>query len=209
MHPGETPLPRPVLAVGLALALAFGLTAFSDPALGDYRLAPADKVRIEVFGEPALGGDFALDGRGRITLPLVGEIQASGLSAPQLQAAVADALGQGYLNQPRVAAQVLTYRPFYILGEGNRPGEYPYASDLTALQAVATAQGVGASVSATLAGLIIVSAGYSTAFLALAAIAGLGFVLYLTLMPETRGGEAASGTPDSGSGLPPAVPAAV
>ena len=141
MHPGETTLPRPVLAVGLALALAFGLTAFTDPVLGDYRLAPADKVRIEVFGEPALGGDFALDGRGSITLPLVGEIQASGLRAPQLQAAVADALGQGYLKQPRVAAQVLTYRPFYILGEVNRPGEYPYASDLTALQAVATAQG--------------------------------------------------------------------
>ena len=137
----ETTLPRPVLAVAVGLALAFGLTAFTDPALEDYRLAPADRVRIEVFGEPALGGDFALDGRGRITLPLVGEIQASGLSAPQLQAAVADALGQGYLNQPRVAAQVLTYRPFYILGEVNRPGEYPYANDLTALQAVATAQG--------------------------------------------------------------------
>jgi len=58
-----------------------------------------------------------------------------------------------------------------------------------------------------LAGLIIVSAGYSTAFLALAAIAGLGFILYLTLMPETRGGETATGTPGSGSSLPPAVPA--
>ncbi|GAW41410.1 Polysialic acid transport protein KpsD precursor [Brevundimonas sp. SH203] len=134
-------MPRPVLAAVVGLALAFGLTAFSDPTLGDYRLAPADRVRIEVFGEPALGGDFTLDGRGRITLPLIGEIQASGLSAPRLQAAVADALAKGYLNQPRVAAQVLTYRPFYILGEVNRPGEYPYAADLTALQAVATAQG--------------------------------------------------------------------
>lgn len=134
-------MPRPVLAVALGLALAFGLSAFTDPALSDYRLAPADKVRIEVFGEPALGGDFTLDGRGRIALPLIGEVQAAGLSASELQAAVADALGQGYLNQPRVAAQVLTYRPFYILGEVNRPGEYPYAGDLTALQAVATAQG--------------------------------------------------------------------
>lgn len=52
--------------------------------------------------------------------------------------------------------------------------------------AVATAQGVGASLSATLAGVIIVSAGYSAAFLSLAAIAGVGFALYLMLMPETR-----------------------
>lgn len=134
-------MPRPLLALFAGLALTFGLCAFSDPAPAAYRLAPADKVRIEVFGEPALGGDFVLDGAGRVTLPLIGEIQAAGLSAPQLQDAVADALRQGYLTQPRVTAQVLSYRPFYILGEVNRPGEYPYLPDLTVLNAVATAQG--------------------------------------------------------------------
>lgn len=134
-------MPRPVLALLVGLALTFGLCAFSDPTPAAYRLAPADKVRIEVFGEPALGGDFVLDGAGRVTLPLIGEIQAAGLSAPQLQDAVADALRQGYLTQPRVTAQVLTYRPFYILGEVNRPGEYPYVMDLTVINAVATAQG--------------------------------------------------------------------
>ncbi|MCJ2122281.1 MFS transporter [Methylobacterium sp. J-077] len=118
----------------------------------------------------------------------------------------------------------LSDNPFWLVGvqllDGVGAGIYGalfpiVVADLTrgagrfnaAQGAVATAQGVGASVSATLAGLIIVSAGYSTAFLALAAIAGLGFVLYLTLMPETRGGAAASGSPDSGTGLPPAVPA--
>ncbi len=68
--------------------------------------------------------------------------------------------------------------------------------------AVATAQGVGAALSATVAGSIIVSAGYSTAFMALAAIAALGFALYLTMMPETRGR-----TGSAGGGLPPAVAA--
>jgi MFS family permease len=53
--------------------------------------------------------------------------------------------------------------------------------------AVATAQGLGASFSATLAGVIIVAAGFSTAFLSLAGIAALGFVGYLFLMPESRG----------------------
>ena len=73
--------------------------------------------------------------------------------------------------------------------------------------AVATAQGIGASLSATLAGVIIVSAGYSTAFLALAAIAALGFVLYFALMPETREAVRAGSEPESGARMPPAVPA--
>jgi MFS family permease len=69
--------------------------------------------------------------------------------------------------------------------------------------AVATAQGLGASLSATLAGVIIVSAGYSAAFLALAAIAGLGFALYLLAMPETRGFDPArAGTPSDPTGRP-------
>jgi MFS family permease len=68
--------------------------------------------------------------------------------------------------------------------------------------AVATAQGIGASLSATLAGVIIVSAGYSTAFLCLAAIAGVGFALYLFLMPETRDGVGDSTT---SGGLPRAA----
>ena len=71
--------------------------------------------------------------------------------------------------------------------------------------AVATAQGHGASLSATLAGLIIVSAGYSTAFLTLAGIAGLGFALYLLVMPETRGFEPAQAGTPSGPNRRPAL----
>ncbi|GJD48918.1 putative MFS-type transporter [Methylobacterium crusticola] len=74
--------------------------------------------------------------------------------------------------------------------------------------AVATAQGLGAALSATLAGLIIVSAGYSAAFLCLAAIAGLGFGLYLLVMPETRGFDPGRSTTSRGGGAAPlAMPA--
>ncbi|MCJ2051089.1 MFS transporter [Methylobacterium sp. J-070] len=117
----------------------------------------------------------------------------------------------------------LSDNPFWLVGvqllDGIGAGVYGalfpiVVADLTrgggrfnaAQGAVATAQGIGASLSATLAGVIIVSAGYATAFLALAAIAALGFVLYLALMPETRGA-AGSGEPESGAGVPPAVPA--
>lgn len=130
-----------VTGLALMFALAFALAGFAPQAVSDYRLASADKVRIAVFGEDALSGEFVVNAEGKIALPLIGEIQAAGLTVAQLQDAVTQALSQGYLNQPRVTAQVLTYRPIYILGEVNRPGEYPYVPDLTALNAVATAQG--------------------------------------------------------------------
>ena len=125
----------------LAATLAFAVAGFAPQNVSDYRLASADKVRIAVFGEDALSGEFVVNAEGKVALPLIGEVQAAGLTVAQLQDAVTQALSQGYLNQPRVTAQVLTYRPIYILGEVNRPGEYPYVPDLTALNAVATAQG--------------------------------------------------------------------
>ena len=125
----------------LAATLAFALAGFTPQAVWDYRLTSADKVRIAVFGEDALSGEFVVNAEGKVALPLIGEVQAAGLTVAQLQDAVAQALSQGYLNQPRVTAQVLTYRPIYILGEVNRPGEYPYVPDLTVLNVVATAQG--------------------------------------------------------------------
>ncbi|TFW12271.1 polysaccharide export protein [Brevundimonas intermedia] len=125
----------------MGLTLAFALAGFAPQTVSDYRLASADKVRIDVFGEEALSGEFVVNAEGKVALPLIGEIPAAGLTVAQLQDAVAQTLRQGYLNQPRVTAHVMTYRPIYILGEVNRPGEYPYVPDLTALNAVATAQG--------------------------------------------------------------------
>lgn len=107
----------------------------------EYRLGAADKVRVNVFGEEALTGEFLVGGSGKISLPLVGEIQAAGLTISQFQEEIAIALRQGYINEPRVSAEVLNYRPFYILGEVNKPGEYPYTNNLTVLNAVATAEG--------------------------------------------------------------------
>jgi polysaccharide export outer membrane protein len=107
----------------------------------EYRLGPADKVRINVFGEEALTGEFTVGNSGKVSLPLIGEVQAEGLTIAELQEAIAEALRQGYINEPRVNAEVLNYRPFYILGEVNTPGEYPYTANLTVLNAVATAGG--------------------------------------------------------------------
>jgi protein involved in polysaccharide export with SLBB domain len=107
----------------------------------EYKLGPADKLRVNVFGEEALTGEFLVGGSGKVSLPLIGEVQAAGLTIAQFQEEIAIALRQGYINEPRVSAEVLNYRPFYILGEVNKPGEYPYTNNLTVLNAVATAEG--------------------------------------------------------------------
>lgn len=107
----------------------------------DYLLGPADKVRVTVYGEPSLSGEFFVTGSGLMSLPLIGEIKAGGMTVGQFQQAVQNALSDGYLKDPRVSAEVLTFRPFYILGEVEKPGTYPYTSGLTVLNAVATAGG--------------------------------------------------------------------
>mgnify|MGYP001627545602 CR=1 FL=1 len=107
----------------------------------DYLLGPADKVRVTVYGEPSLSGEFFVTGSGLMSLPLIGEIKAGGMTVGQFQQAVQKALSDGYLKDPRVSAEVLTFRPFYILGEVEKPGTYPYTSGLTVLNAVATAGG--------------------------------------------------------------------
>jgi len=106
-----------------------------------YRLGASDKVRVITFGEDSLSGEFIIGGSGKVSLPLVGEVQAAGLTIPEFQTEVETALKNGYLKEPRVSVEVLTYRPFYILGEVQKPGEYPYSNGLTVLNAVATANG--------------------------------------------------------------------
>jgi protein involved in polysaccharide export with SLBB domain len=117
--------------------------AANTPSAGEYEyhLGAGDKVRIIVFGEDSLTGEFFVSSGGKIAFPLIGDIDASGLTIPDLQKAIAAKLADGYLKQPQVSAEVLNYRPFYILGEVMKPGEYPYTSGLTVLNAVATAEG--------------------------------------------------------------------
>lgn len=106
-----------------------------------YRLGASDKFRLNVFGEPDLSGDFEISGAGTVSLPLIGQLRAAGLSVPELETRIADQLKQGYLVFPRVSVQVLNYRPFYILGEVNSPGSYSFVEGMTFIQAVTIAGG--------------------------------------------------------------------
>jgi protein involved in polysaccharide export with SLBB domain len=106
-----------------------------------YTLGSSDRLRITVFGHPDLSGEFEVDGSGAISLPLIGQQKAEGLSTKQLEESITTTLSNGFILNPRVSAEVINYRPFYILGEVGRPGEYPYTSGLTVQNAVAAAGG--------------------------------------------------------------------
>lgn len=112
-------------------------------AAGDaYVLGNGDRLRVTVFGEPELSGEFLVDGTGHVSLPLVGEIDATGQTVRDFQSALATQLVEkDLLVAPRVSAEVINFRPFYILGEVRKPGEYPYTDALTVMNAIATAEG--------------------------------------------------------------------
>ena len=116
--------------------------AEAAPGSGDeYTLAPGDKIRVIVFGEETLTGEYVITSGGNLSFPLIGNLRATDKTVEQLQVAVAAALNDGYVNNPRVSIQVISFRPFYILGEVSRPGEYPVSTGLTVQQAIASAGG--------------------------------------------------------------------
>ncbi len=106
-----------------------------------YTLGGGDELRVIVFGEEDLSGEFVIDGDGFVSLPLIGEVEAGGLTLREFEGAVEEALAGGYLREPRVSAEVLNYRPFYIIGEVQEGGEYPYTQGMSVLNAVAVAGG--------------------------------------------------------------------
>jgi polysaccharide export outer membrane protein len=108
---------------------------------GNYRLGAGDKMKITVYGELDLSGEFLVSANGHVQFPLLGEIQAADLTAQEFAKSLTTELGAKYLRDPKVSIEILNYRPFYIIGEVNKPGEYPYESGLSLHGAVALAGG--------------------------------------------------------------------
>lgn len=134
-----------ILSLAIAVAACApggGLRPLPPVASGDYRLGPGDAVRIITVGEDTLTGEFGVDDSGRIAVPMLGGVPAAGLSPQALGAAVAAALQRGGLvRAPSVSVEVIRYRPVFVLGEVNKPGEFPYQPGMTLLAAVALAGG--------------------------------------------------------------------
>ncbi len=106
-----------------------------------YRLGAGDKLRVNVFGEKDLSGEFQVSAAGEVSLPLIGSVSAGGLTLEGFNKLVGIRLRDGYLKQPKVSAEITNYRPVYVLGEVRSPGPYEYINRMTVLQAVALAGG--------------------------------------------------------------------
>lgn len=108
---------------------------------GTYALGPTDRVRVKVYGEPDVAGEYEIDSSGYVSIPLAGRIRAAGLTTRQLEQSITSALSKGIVRDPRVNVEIALYRPFYILGEVKKSGEYPYRVGMTVLDAIASAGG--------------------------------------------------------------------
>ena len=145
---------RSTYAIGLSLFLALIVLAGSGIHVSaqqqasvapltatTYVLGPNDRVRVKVYGEPDITGEYEVDSNGQVSIPLAGRVRAEGLTTKQLERAITSALAKGIVRDPRVNVEVALFRPYYILGEVKKGGEYPYRLGLTVLDAVASAGG--------------------------------------------------------------------
>ena len=133
------------------MAAFFGRSnAFAD----EYQLGPQDRLLIQVFewrnsvyeviDWPALTGEFTVGSGGMISLPIIGQIPAVGRTTRDLGEAIGGQMKAriGMTEAPVISVEVIQYRPFYIVGDVNNPGEYPYRPGLTVLQAFTIAGGL-------------------------------------------------------------------
>jgi polysaccharide biosynthesis/export protein len=118
------------------------LPPLPDATASAYRLGPDDQVRVTVFNDPRLTGDFRVSDAGNIALPLVGAVQAAGRTTGEVERAIEQEMkSKSLFRDPSVAVQVTGYRPIFVLGMAERPGQFPYQPGMTVLTAVAVAGG--------------------------------------------------------------------
>lgn len=136
----------------VAVALAGTLSSCATPRYSDvlagaayapYNLSAGDKLRVLVFGQENLSNIYVVDGAGRISMPLIGIVPASGMTTTALEGEVARRLRNGYIREPHVSIEIEQYRPFFVMGEVTQAGQFPYVNGLTVQTAVAIAGGFG------------------------------------------------------------------
>jgi protein involved in polysaccharide export with SLBB domain len=106
-----------------------------------YELAPGDRIKIDIFNQVDLSGEFTLDADGRFSMPLIGTIDASDLNPLELEDLLVSKLKPDYLVNPRIFIQVMNSRLYYLIGEVSATGAFPYKADMTYLRAIANAGG--------------------------------------------------------------------
>jgi protein involved in polysaccharide export with SLBB domain len=109
---------------------------------GEYRLGAGDRIRVVVLADPAFSGDYEINSSGAIQARMLGNVPVTGATTVELEEKLRGLyLSAGYLADPRLSVELISTRPFFILGEVNRPGSFTYLSCLRVVQAVAVAGG--------------------------------------------------------------------
>ena len=116
------------------------VAATEDP---DYVIGPEDVLNVNVWKEPDVSGSVVVRPDGKISIPLLDDIQAAGLKPMELSATITEKLKK-YLEQPRVTVVVtqINSRRYYVLGEVPRAGAFPLLPHMTVFQALASAGGI-------------------------------------------------------------------
>jgi polysaccharide biosynthesis/export protein len=105
------------------------------------RFQGGEKIRITVYEEPTLSGEYLIDPSGVVSLPLAGTVKAVGLTQQQFEQELAKKFKSEYLRNPKVTVTILQFRPIYIVGEVGKTGEFQYQPGLNVLTALAMAGG--------------------------------------------------------------------
>jgi len=118
-----------------------GAAVSDSERLKNYRLGIGDKVKVTIFGEAELSGQYEVDPSGNLAMPLVGDIPAKGRSPVDLRQALVERYSGGFLKSPKISVEVASYRPFYVHGEVRNGGEFGFKPGLTFRDAIALAGG--------------------------------------------------------------------
>jgi protein involved in polysaccharide export with SLBB domain len=127
-------------------ALLAGCTTVATTSLPSvdqiaYHLSPGDRLKLEVFREETLSGEYVINDQGNIGLPMAGDIRAAGKTLAQLREELTTLLARQYVRDARLNLDVVHYRPIYILGEVQKPGEYDYSEGMSVYGLIAKAGG--------------------------------------------------------------------
>lgn len=137
-------------AVGLALQMAgcatYGpVVVTPEPVKVTYTstaVHAGDKIKVTVYGEETLNGIYDVDPAGNVSLPLAGTVRAAGRNKRELERIITGRYKGDYLQDPKVTVDIVNLRPFYIMGEAEHQGEFPYRAGLNVMGAIATAGGI-------------------------------------------------------------------
>lgn len=133
----------------IVLAAALVLGACSPQHMTDrdpvgryaYTLGPGDRLKIATYGEPSLTGEFAVNLDGKVSFPLLGDLDARGKTLAGFRENLLLRLGAQLLRDPQASVEMINFRPVYVLGEVAKPGEFAYGERMSVFALVAKAGG--------------------------------------------------------------------